>query len=111
MDELIEYIKGLPWKDMTAPIIAGLFAMLAGALAMFNKRQEKRQDKHDADEKDQRDRVRVLETTQTEDLTNRLRILMEGYENRIRELSAELIAVKDELREAREHGRNTTRRT
>lgn len=111
MDEFGAYLRALPWKDWSAPLIAGSFALLGGLLAIWSKVREARHVTRDADAKAQKDREHTYDTTQTIDLTSRLKILMEGYENRIRELSEELKATKDELREYQNASRHTPRRS
>ncbi len=85
-------------KDWWGPIITGVFAIFIALLTWLGKRAEASKARREAREKDERDREHREDMVETQDITVRIKMLMDGYEARVKELSAELIATKDENR-------------
>lgn len=102
MDDFIEYIRGLPWKDWSGPLITGFLALIGVVYVQYDKKQMASEQRREEDSKADKDRLKTFETAQTQDLTERIKALMDGYENHIKNLSAELIAAKAEARELRD---------
>ena len=97
MDEVVEYIKILPWKDWGGVIIGGLGALLVAAYTQWDKRRLAREER-EAQETSAREVNRnALEVSQGQDLTARFKALMDGYEGRIRDLTTELATSRIEV--------------
>lgn len=99
---MVDFSSG-PLKDWTPPIISGLFLLIAGIIAVLNKRGAEfrgRDFERERAEKTNAEKARESEladgVTQAQDLTARFRTLMEGYENRIKDLTSELAIRKME---------------
>lgn len=90
----MEYLRGLPWKDWAGPMITACATLLGGFWVIRSANRWKRID-HD---QEQSERASIADTSQSQDLTARLQMLMNGYEARIKDMSADLIATKDENR-------------
>jgi hypothetical protein len=106
LDDWLETIRALPWRDWTSTVIAGVLALFGIYYTAQSRGREARQQRefdnakiaHDDDMK-RRAHDQTVDLNQTQDLTARFRALMDGYEARIKDLSAELVATKLELRE------------
>ena len=101
MNDWIEYVKGLPWKDWATTIIAGVLMLLGIAYTQWDKRKLTHEDRQ-AQDRMTREKLRQETTTmQGEDLTARFTTLMNGYEGRIKDVTTELAQTRIDLAAAR----------
>ena len=89
------------WKDWAGPIIGGAFAIGVAIVTMSEKLWSGRMARTEAQDKERRERAYNYDVAQTQDLTARFRALLDGYEARIRDLSAELGITMAEVRDKR----------
>ena len=98
-DNFIDYIRGLSAKDLIAPVLTGMLALM-GTVYVTSQKNRATREIHDADSAD---KARLADhnynIAQTQDLTLRFRALMDGYEVHIRDLTSELSSTRDMLRE------------
>jgi hypothetical protein len=92
-----------PVKDWMPAVITGIFSLIAIAATLRTKKGAElrgRDFERERADKIETERLREVELTsginQAQDLTARFRTLMEGYENRIKDLTAELAIRKVE---------------
>ncbi len=91
----MEYLRGLSAKDLIAPVISGVLALMGTVYVTSQKNKV-----HDADASEKaRASDRDYNIAQTQDLTVRFRALMDGYEVHIRDLTAELTSTREAMRE------------
>jgi hypothetical protein len=102
---MFEHLSG-ETKDWMPTIIGGLFSLIALLITLMNKRSAEQRTTDRDHEKTQRSEIERLreveianEASHAQDLTVRFRNLMEGYENRIKDLSSELTTTKGDLKE------------
>ena len=95
----MEYLRGLSGKDLIAPIISGVLALM-GTVYVTSQKNKVLREQHAADVSEKaRASDRDYNIAQTQDLTVRFRALMDGYEVHIRDLTAELIGTREAMRE------------
>jgi hypothetical protein len=94
-----------PLKDWVPALIAGVFALTGIWVSTRSKRGAElrgRMAERERAEKQEATAMREAElsstVSQSQDLTQRFRTLMEGYENRIKDMTTELAVMKGEQR-------------
>jgi hypothetical protein len=96
-------ISAGPFREWMPTIITGLFSMIVVLATIQSKKGAElrgRDFERERADKIETERLREAEMTtganQAQDLTQRFRMLMEGYENRIKDLTSELALRKAE---------------
>ena len=95
-------------KENITAAVTGFFSVMVAVIAAAAKLladRRQRTDAKDRQDKIDHDKARVVEldgnAAQAADLTARFRMLMEGYENRIKDLTVEMQGLKIDLQAVR----------
>jgi hypothetical protein len=90
-------MNDVAWKDMAPVIIAGLMTLLGVIYSQWDKKRLAREERR-AHEAETRETLgRNLEAAQGHDLTARFTALMDGYENRIHDVTTDLASTRSEM--------------
>jgi predicted RNase H-like nuclease (RuvC/YqgF family) len=97
-----EWMKSLPWKDWGAAVIAGVLAIIGTLVTVGFRAIEGKRLRADQKTSDERKIEHQADVEQTKDLTLRFKALMDGYEGRISDLTAEITNLRGEVRQLRQ---------
>lgn len=82
MSDWIEKVSNWPWREWAGPLITGAFTVTLAVMTGWTKLKEIKANS----DKSERETAAKVDETQTNDLTQRFRALMDGYEATIKDL-------------------------
>ena len=106
----IERVTGLPWREWAPTIISGVFTIIVGIVAAWAKLTSERKNRQAAVEQQQREDEVRQEEALSNDMTERFKSLMQGYEHLFQDLNTSLMNAQKRITDL-EQENDTQRRT